>query len=124
MKTKHLSKATLVVIGIIIIAFLVIVVLLFTGSCKGPEKAKQTGYLVSVETTKPHKTTVHKLSCPENVDSLVTWNYGYAMTGFNSDTLFHFSPYFKIETFNKTVYVEEKEMIHRNGKIKFKKLRK
>lgn len=124
MNQNQRSKIALIAMGVIIAAFLLSIFLLFTVSCKGPEKAKKTGYLVAIETIKPHDVTVHKLSNPEYVDSIVVRNYGYAITGFNSDTLFHYSPYFKIETLNKTVYGEEKELIQNNGKTKFRKLKR
>jgi len=82
----------------------------------------KTGYLVVVESGKQHKTVAHKLQNSAAVDSIIARNFGYAFTGFNSDTLLYFNPYFKIETPDKTIYVEKKEMRYKNGKLVFRKL--
>lgn len=123
MDTKADKQAKIIIRIVVAVIILVIAVFIIL-SCKGPEKSKRTGYLVAIETIQPRDVTVHKLRNPENVDSIVVRNYGYAITGFNSDTLFHYSPYFRIETLNKIVYGEEKELIQRNGKTKLRKLKK
>lgn len=105
-----------------LILAIAVMVLLVLSACSTPENAKK-GYLVTVESPSS-KVGVHKLSKPQYVDSIVIRNYGYAIPEFNSDSLFSYSPYFKIETINKIVYGEEKELVTKNGKIKFKKIRK
>ncbi|HCY40411.1 MAG TPA: hypothetical protein DHV48_03520 [Prolixibacteraceae bacterium] len=82
-----------------------------------------TGYLMSVETAKPHEFTIHKFMNSCEVDSIITREYGFAFTGFKSDSIFQISPYFKMESLNKVVYGEEREIFMRNGKVKFRKLR-
>jgi len=101
-----------------------ILLLLFLSGCTAlKHQLKVYGYLVTVEAGKLHNISVHKVKSEATVDSIVLRNFGYAIKNFDSDTLFDYSPYFRIETINKTIYGEKKELIIKSGKLKFKKLK-
>ena len=54
--------------------------------------------------------TVGEVAGPDRM-IITRVNFGYAIKNFDSDTLFDYSPYFRIETINKTIYGEKKELI-------------
>ncbi len=95
--------------------------LLVLASCASIEPVPE--YLVTVQAHKPNSFATHKLCTAANVDTLVTNNFGYAFASFRSDTLFRYSPYFIIETADKTIYAEQKAIRWRNGKMKLCRLR-
>lgn len=102
-------------------AYTTLLITLLLASCSAPRVAQKTGYLVTVET--PGETTASHLYNAADVDSVVTCNFSFAITGFCADSVFSASPYFIIETLGKTVYAEEKA-IKNNGSLKRSKLKK
>lgn len=65
-------------------------------------------YLVTVETSKPKRLEPYRYIESGKIDSIVIQNFGHAIMGFKSDSIFQYSPYFRIETLNKAVYGEDK----------------
>lgn len=108
-------------LAIVFILLITLFVLLFLNGCSTSREAQKTGYLVTVETS--GVTAVSHLYRAAAVDSVVASNFGFAITGFSSDSVFACSPYFIIETFGKTIYAEEKAL-NANGKLKMGKLKK
>ena len=103
---------------------LIYLLLIVLAGCSTQKRIPEnTGYLMSVETAKPHEFTIHKFMNSCEVDSIINREYGFVFTGFKSDSIFQVSPYFKMESLNKVVYGEEREIVLRNGKVKFKKLK-
>ena len=87
--------------------FFALAVVLTAVSCKGV-KSTHVSYLVTVETNKPKSIEPFMYESTDAVDSTVIRNFGHAISGFHSDSLFDESPYFRIETLNKTVYSQQK----------------
>ena len=104
--------------------YLIIILLLFSACTAQKHLPKETGYLVTVNAKKTGGFSVHKLLHTADVDSILMHYYGYAFSKINTDTLFDHTPYFIIETKNSAIYGEEKAIVSRNGKIKFKKIKR
>lgn len=86
-----------------------LILIIILSSCNTPYLVTEpSGYLVTVETQKPKNIEVLKLQQTSCVDSVVNQNFGFAIKGFASDSMFKVSPYYRIETLNKTVYSEAK----------------
>lgn len=86
-------------------------IVLFSSCGPGKEFKRNNRYLVTVETNKPKKIKVVRFPESEKVDSVVTRNFGHAIKDFKSDSIFNSSYFFRIETLNRAVYGEEKEVI-------------